>query len=261
MFIDREEYIGHINDRKQIENMRRVIDKIEIVLKRHKIESTDFLNPYERKLAKSILNRFEDISYKEIGGLDNSERKIISIYQEYYFLANEDIDIKYYEIYDYISDFNHRDLLGSLMSLGINREKIGDILVLDNRSQIALKKEISEYVFYNFKKVGKENIKIKEICLENLEEGQINFKEKQSSIASMRLDAVVSALLNISRSEGQRLINSTKIKINWEPIENVSYDLEEGDIISIQGFGRFILYSIDGVSRKGRNLVTTRKLI
>lgn len=259
--IDREKYIKHIHDKEQIENMRRIIDKIEIVLEKHKIESTDFLNPYERKLSKSILNRFDDINYMEIGGLDNSERKIIMIFQEYYYLTDEDIDIKAVEIYDYSSSFTHRDLLGSLMALGITRDKTGDIIVSENKSQLILKKEITDYVLYNFSKVGKENIKIKEIPLSEVKSNTEKFEEVSSSVASLRLDAIISVALNIPRSDSQKIINSAKVKVNWEPIERVAEELSEGDMISVKGFGRFILYSINGISRKGRNLITVRKLV
>ena len=82
--LDKDKFISHIVDNEQIMNMRRILDKIEIVLNSHRIQSTDFLDPYERKLAKSILNRFPEIDYCEIGGLDEGERKVILIYPDYH---------------------------------------------------------------------------------------------------------------------------------------------------------------------------------
>ncbi len=109
MKLDRDELIFHITDKEQIINMRRVIDKIEIVLNTYKIESTDFYNPYERKLARSILNRFPEIDYCELGGLKESERKVFLIYPDYYQWREEDIPIRGLMIYDYVGKYSHRD--------------------------------------------------------------------------------------------------------------------------------------------------------
>ncbi len=261
MKIDRDKYLNHINDQEQIDNMKRIMDKIDIVLSYHGIESTDFLNPYERRLAISILNRFSEITYVEIGGLDNSERKIISIFPDYYDFKDDDIEIKAFEIYGYSSNLNHRDILGSLMSLGIIRDKIGDINLHDNKIDIIVKSEIADYIYYNLNKIAKANIKIRELPLEEIVEGNVEYKEIKKTISSMRLDIIISEALNISRNDSQKIINSNRVKVNWEPIDKVSVSINEGDMISIKGYGRFILYSVDGISRKGKNFITIRKLI
>ena len=89
--LNKERYIAHIEDMDQIMNMRRILDKIQIVLNRHIVQSTDFMDPYERRLSRSILNQFSEISYKEIGGFKEAERKIMLIYPDYY--QYEDIPI------------------------------------------------------------------------------------------------------------------------------------------------------------------------
>lgn len=258
--LDREEYISHINDPEQIINMRRILDKIDIVMTNHMVESTDFLNPYERKLARSILNRFIDIDYREVGGLDDSERQIIVIYPDYHYLTEDDYDLEALKISDYISEFSHRDILGSLMGLGIVREKVGDILVNDEETHIVVKKEISDYVFYNLEKIGRENVKVEKISLTDIKKGKLLYNEKTNTVASLRLDAIISMALNIPRSSAQKLVDGERVRVNWEPVNRVFLDLEEGDLISIKGFGRFILHSIGGKSRKDRIRITIRIL-
>lgn len=83
MRIERDDYLHHINDKDKIVSMRRIIDKLEIVIRNHVNEDSDFLDPYERSLAKSILNRFDQIDYMESGGLEGAERKIITIFPSY----------------------------------------------------------------------------------------------------------------------------------------------------------------------------------
>ena len=90
MRLDKDFYTSHIKDGEKVVKMRRILDKIEIVLNKHLIQCSDFLDPYEVYLAKSILNRFDDLKYLEYGGYDAAERRIIIIYP--YYLELEEVD-------------------------------------------------------------------------------------------------------------------------------------------------------------------------
>jgi len=256
--LNRDKYINNIHDKDQIINIRRLLDKIEIVYNRHIIQSTDFLNPYERRVFISILNQFQEINYSEFGGIEEAERKVISIYPHYYEYNKYDSGINALMIYDYIGKFSHRDFLGSVLALGINREKIGDILIHENYTQIVTKEEISDFILINLKKVGKENIKIKEIPLNTLKPIEILYKEFVTTVSSLRLDAIISGALNLSRNDSQKLVNSGSVKVNWEPIEKTHHEIEEEDMISVRGYGRFVLHSILGKSKKDRFRVNIR---
>ena len=100
MYIDRNEYTKHIKDNEKKIEVRKVLDKIEIVLNKHLVQSTDFLDPHEIYLAKSVLNKFDDLKYIIDGGYEGSERNIIIIYP--YYILKEDIEIP-------ISSFKIRD--------------------------------------------------------------------------------------------------------------------------------------------------------
>lgn len=258
--LDKDKFISHIVDNEQIMNMRRVLDKIQIVLNSHRIQSTDFLDPYERKLAKSILNRFPEIDYYEIGGLDEGERKVILIHPDYYQLDEGDIPIDSLMIYDYVGEFSHRDFLGSILNLGINREKIGDILIHENYAQVVVKEEICNFIMFSLERVGKEKVKVKQIPLKALKQGNIEYKDIYITVPSLRLDALMSGGLNLSRDDSQKLIKSNKVKVNWEPIDKVAKEISEGDVISTRGYGRFVVNSIEGISRKGRIRIIIRLL-
>ena len=256
--LNRDKYIENIHDKDQIINIRRLLDKIEIVYSRHIVQSTDFLNPYERRIAKSILNQFQEINYSEFGGIKEAERKVISIYPHYYEYNNGDSGINALMIYDYIGKFSHRDFLGSVLALGINREKIGDILIHEDYTQIVVKEEISDFILINLGKIGRENVKIKEISMDILKPMETLYKEHVTTVSSLRLDTMISSALNLSRNDSQRLVNSNFVKVNWEPIEKTHYELEEGDMISVRGYGRFVLYSILGKTKKDKFRVNIR---
>ncbi|MCR2042553.1 RNA-binding protein [Anaerosalibacter massiliensis] len=252
MIKDKDRFISHINDEHQIFNMRRVLDKVEIVLARHSIENTDFLDPYERRLSKSILSRFDDISYSEDGGLLNAERKIISIFPDYLAFEKIRAPIVPLSINGSVEGLKHKDFLGSLMGLGITREKVGDILLHEEEVQIIVEDSISDYIMFNLKKVGNKSVNVNLISREELKEGKKDFKKKGVIIPSLRLDAVISKTFNLSRKDSLNLINSGKIKVNWEPINKPFLEINEGDLISVKGYGRFILSNVLGKTRKER---------
>ena len=161
--LNKEQYIEHIRDREQIINMRKILDKVEIVINKHICQATDFLDPYERKLAKSILNRFQDIKYIEFGGIDESERKIIQIFPDYLQYDELEMPIVAFKVEGYSGKLFHRNFLGSILGLGINRSKVGDILIHEGYCQFVVKEEISPYILTNLNKVGNERVTIQNL--------------------------------------------------------------------------------------------------
>jgi RNA-binding protein YlmH len=156
--------------------------------------------------------------------------------------------------------YSHRNFLGSILNLGINREKIGDILIHEGYVQLVVKEEILQFILINLNRVGREKVNVKEILLKDLRLGNIEYSDILITIPSLRLDALISGSWNLSRKDSQRLIESGKVKVNWEPIERASKDVLEGDVISAKGYGRFILNSVEGISKKERVRVKIRLL-
>ena len=241
--------------------MRRILDKIEIVLNKHLIQCSDFLDPYEVYLAKSILNRFDDLKYLEYGGYDAAERRIIIIYP--YYLELEEVD-EYLACIKLLGDFeslSHKDFLGALLNLGIKREKVGDILVHQDRTYVILKEEIGEFVLYNLEKVGNRRIKAERVKARDLEAPEVEYEEVIRFLTSLRIDLAISEAYNLSRKDSLDLIKRGFVKLNGEPIDKTARELAEGDVVSVRGYGRFILHSIDGISKKGRYRSTIRILL
>lgn len=252
MYIDKNEYTEHIKDYEKKIEIRKILDKIEIVLNKHIVQSTDFLDPYEIYLAKSILNKFEDLDYIVDGGYEDSERNIIIIYP--YYLLKEDIGvpISSFKISGDLKDVEHKDYLGSILNLGLKRKKVGDILVYESSGTILVKTEIRDFVVYNLKKVKNKNIEIHNHELDEIKAPKLDYKELNKFLVSLRLDSVISASFNLSRKKSMDIIKSENVKVNFEIIEKPSKEIEEGDMVSVRGFGRFILYEIKGRSKSNR---------
>ena len=261
MKIDREKYISHIQDNDRVIEMRQILDKIEIVMNKHMVESTDFLDPYSRLLAKSIMDQFLEIDYLEQGGLKESERQTIIIYPDYYYLDDEDLNIVGLRLRGKFENLSHRDFLGSILGLGINRSKIGDILLHEEFTDIIVKREIANFIEFNLEKVGNNKISIEEVKLQDLIPGETAYKEIVKTLSSNRLDVYISGAYNLSRGDSTKLISAGNVKVNWEPIDKTSKELEVGDIISIRGYGRSIFHSIEGLSRKDKIRSIIRILI
>lgn len=261
MKIDKDLYTSHIKDTEKQLEMKKIVDKIEIVINNYSVVTTDFLDPYERYLAKSILNAFDEIKYIEDGGTSLSERKIITIFP--YYLDGDSLDLKlsFLRIKGDLEDLSHKDFLGGLLSIGIKRSKTGDIFIHNDYTDLVVKEEIGSYIFLNLEKIGNRKVTITEIEKKELSEPVNKFREERKFVASLRVDLVLSSIYNLSRQDSINIIKSGNVRVNWEKIIKPSKELCEGDVISVRGYGRAILYSIDGISKKGRFHVNVRILI
>lgn len=254
--LNRDKLLSHIKDTYDIFEMKKLIDKIELVIKNNLVISTDFFNPYEANLAISILDKISEVKYVLFGGYENSELKIITIFPQYLNYIDE-YDINVFK-FKSIENIIHKDILGSLIGLGINRRKIGDILIDENFTYFFVKKEISNFILSSFNKVSKYNISL-EITYDISNLPVKKFVSKKYIVSSLRLDNFISKILNISRSKSLLLIQKEKVKVNYKVQKKSSYELNIGDIISIRKFGRFIFYEILGMTKRNNYIILVRK--
>jgi len=237
----------------------KLIDKMEQTNKTNKIAYTDFLNLYEKNLFLKILQK-ERINYIFYGGYEEAEREICAIYPEKF---TEDIVIK--NVGNEIKiirivlptilkgKYIHKDYLGGLMKLGIKREKIGDIIVDEEGADIIVKNEMILYLENEIKHLTR--FSKSKISVENINDIKMikkELKELETIVSSLRLDCVVSELVNTSRSKANEIIKEQRVFINYETEENNSRILKDGDILTIRGKGKFIIDSISGYTRKNR---------
>lgn len=248
--MNKSKNLDHISTENK-EIARRVIDLCEIVLRTKSTECTDFYNPFEVKELTSLINTYDTISFSLIGNED-SESKAILIYPEYMdevnpadYVSLVKIDKKDYEI-------AHKDVLGSLLSLGIKREKLGDIIINDEAIYFYIRNEILDYVLLNLEKIKKYGVELEVIDLATLISRDVDYEEKLVTCASARLDLVLANVYNLSRSDAKNAIEAGLVKLNYKVTYKISETLEVGDMVSMRRRGRFIVGDYLGLSKKDK---------
>jgi RNA-binding protein YlmH len=215
---------------------------------------TDFLDPREQHILKVLIGENGNIKYQLFGGISGSERKRALIMPDYLIPTEGEFQIYLFEI-DYPIKFvsiEHPQVLGSLMSLGLKRGKFGDILIKNGRVQFFAGAEISDYIKNNLESIGKASVRLKELVLDEAIITDDLWMEQVITVSSLRLDTIISGIHNISRQKSQLYIQQGLVKVNWTSIENVSFECAEGDLLSVRGFGRVKILSIEGRTKKDK---------
>lgn len=215
---------------------------------------TDFLDPRQRFIVASIVGQANDLTVYKEGVFEQAERKRVMIAPSYYVPEKDDYQVTIFSV-NYPSKFvqlRHPDVLGALLSLGIERGKFGDIRVAENTVQFAIATEVADYVRANLSSIGKVKVHVEELGIKPLLCVEEQWIERSYTVSSMRLDVVLATVLNISRQKSQSLVAAGRVKVNWTLREQVAFELQEGDIISARGFGRFKVIMTEGRTKKDK---------
>lgn len=228
-------------------NIAKIRDKLRFYEKTNKINSTNFLTPAE---VDEVIHVIKGHDFCLTGGFDEAERRIIILG------TNENLIFDFCTVLRIESKndivFSHRAVLGSVLGLGIKREMLGDIIINNNVCDIIIMNEMKEYILNNLAKIGKENVSIKEIVFGELLRIDTKKESKTISVASLRIDAVISGGFGIAREKSANLVKLEKVLINFLPCKNVSKSINEGDLISVRGVGRIKVLQVLGETKKGR---------
>lgn len=239
---------------------RRLSDIYEISQKKGINTFTKFLNERQQSIAKSFITANKIDGAVFWGGLgEENTRKVLGFfpYEEDY----NQFPIKPITVRVKSDDkLNHRDFLGSLTALGINRDSIGDILIEGDFAPIFLLSGIYKFVLENLMTIGASRV----IIDEGLPQ-QFNFEQKfaelKGTVSSLRLDSVVKLITNYSREKAAKLINAEKVQLNYVLSSKISQICSAGDVVTIRGFGKFKLDSIGSPTKKGRLPLLVHKYI
>ncbi|MEH7106842.1 RNA-binding protein [Bacillus sp. JJ1764] len=232
----------------------QVINWKTMVEQNYSAKLTDFLDPREQHIVKVITGESGDVKYSFFGGSEGVERKRAFIYPDYLIPAKDDFQITLLNI-EYPKKFvkiEHPQVLGTLMSLGLKRGKFGDILIKNDTIQFFSALEVSEYIKSNIESIGKAGVKLVEAPLETAVSVLDLWEELELTVSSLRLDTVISAIHHISRQKSLVLIKQGLVKVNWATIENSSFLCDEGDMVSVRGFGRVKILNLEGKTKKDK---------
>jgi len=224
---------------------------------------TDFLDPREQAIIASLIGtQHDEVKYAFFGGYEGSERKRGCIAPIYETVTEEMFGVTLLEA-SYPSKFvsiRHRDILGSLMSLGIERKTLGDISVRDGIFQFFINREMASYVQMNLTQVKQSTVKLQSKSYEERIESAENWLERQHTVSSLRLDVLIKEIYKIPRSLAATLIKQQKVKVNFTKVDDPSTLLLEGDLISVKGYGRSKFLYLGGTTRKDKRKITSARL-
>ena len=248
--------LDFINDKSKKSSIKKAIAILERAYYKNMEEYSFFLDPFEQEVIESIANK-NKIDIKFIGGNDLAERKI--------FIANffyePIVESNYISILQFDHDgLSHPDVLGSLMSLNLDRETIGDIVIDKNHCEFAILKDEASFVKYNLTKIKRQSINIEFKENNTLDIKLDDFTNHSGFVSSLRLDNLISEFINTSRTKAKDLVKAKLVKVNYEIIDDPSKIINENSMISIRREGRFIFDEVTGTSKKGNSHITYRKL-
>lgn len=200
------------------------------------------------------------VQYALWGGYEGAQRKMLCMFEEYAAgYVMEEFPMKCLTFSFRKEDrLTHRDFLGSFMALRLKREAIGDIIIADGAAQVFVTEVAASLIVSSVSKIGRTGVKISEDKQLEIEIKQ-EFEEISGTVASMRLDCIVSTAAKISRENAARLIRSEKVSVNHFPVMSLSHEIHEDDVISVRGSGKYILDNIKGTTKKGRIHINLRK--
>lgn len=233
--------------------LARLWDKISAGIRKNIPVSTCFLAPREQEMARYLFGGLTGLY--TFGGYEDATRKMLVYLPDYLTEESlgEEAGLCCLRATFYEGDtLSHRDFLGALMGAGIGRETVGDICVATGSCDFFVTKEIAPYLLQNLESAGRTKIKLKEIPLKEAYIPQPEVQEIRDTLASLRLDSVISAGFRISRGSAGGYISAGKATLNGLPCEKPDKAVEEGAVLSVRTLGKIRLKTIGGQTKKGR---------
>jgi len=255
------EKIAHTAEDRML--LAKLWDKINAGMRKNIPANTCFLSPRELDMARYLFGEPEGLY--AFGGYGDSERKMLIFLPEYLedsALFDEDSPCVCLRATFYQGDSpNHRDFLGALMGAGIGRETVGDICVGKAHCDFFVTAEIAPYILQNFTSAGRTKLHIEKIPLTEADIPQPEVKEIRDTMASLRLDSVISSGFRIGRSLAAQYVTTGKAAIDGLPCEKPDKQIAEGMKISVRGLGKIKLHAVNGKTKKDRISVVIHRYI
>ena len=225
-------------------------------------EASGFLSPHEQALARRLLQTLDvQEGFLLWGGYEGAQRQQAHFLPDWMEGPDESaircLRCRFYET----EHPTHRDFLGSLMGLGLTREKVGDILVSPRWADVLVGGSVADHLLREFTRAGRVPLQVEEISLGELRIPAQQVKLLRDTVASLRLDCVLAAGFSVSRGAAADLIRGGRTEINWMPCDKPDATVEQGDVLTVRGLGKCRLEEVGGQSRKGRTSVTMKRYL
>jgi RNA-binding protein YlmH len=236
-------------EKKWLQNFERKLES----LSGSRTLTTSFLDPRQLELAEAALRKEERLSYTVFGGYPEAERNVLFIFPAQQKERLPELEAIQVSWKDQSEPIGHRDLLGAVLALGLKRDQVGDIILFGNLEAVVFVAAAQAgYVSANLTMVGHSAVDCAVIDISELPLPEDDGREIRGTVASLRLDAILSLGFGLSRSRIVMLVKNGLARVNWRPVNSPAYQLKEGDQVSLRGRGRLLVTAVQGETRKGR---------
>lgn len=218
------------------------------------LKKIGFLSDRELELAVAAANPSGAVM-RAFGGYENAERCVLAFCDSMEMLSDEAFEISCVRLEVHgAGRLTHRDYLGALMSLGLTRETLGDILPDEKGALVYARQAAAQCIVNELTSVGRQSVscRFSEEAPQQMQERE----ERRVTVASLRLDAVLSAMLKLSRADACALIRSGAVSINHVQVSRAHEAMYENDVVRVKGYGKYEVCAIGAQSKKGRTFIT-----
>lgn len=256
--------VGAMGDDRVV--LAKILDRAQQAQSRNIPAATDFLSPQQQMVTRDLLRLagVPETGCAVLGGYDGAERKLFLFLPDWLDAedAGDHSPIRCLRAaFRAEEKLTHRDFLGSLMGMGIVREKLGDILVGTDSADLLVLDTVAEFLLQSWNSAGRAKLTVSEIELSHIHIPQVQVQEVRDTVSSLRLDAVASSGFKMARGKAAELIASGRVQVNWRECTKADKLLAAGDVVSARGFGKFELSEIGGLTKKGRTSIVLKRYV
>lgn len=245
----------------------KLTDKIKECKTKNKIVNTEFLNMHSKSIVQRELNRLKEKNYIFFGGYEDAHSEVLVIYPQKFEeeIVKENIKdivkaIKIKLPKELAGKYEHKNYLSAVMMQGLERERIGDIIVHSDEAYIIVLNENAEYLKNSLQELTRfRKSEVTVISYEDIKTKPQEFEEFNIKVASNRIDAIVAEIVKTSRNKAEEYMDSKRVSVNYEEELKYTKSVKENDVIVIRGKGKFIVDSIGEKNQKGRLTINIKK--
>lgn len=242
---------------------KRLIELSRTAYIRGIVTFSDFLNLNELNILHTTPKHQFQSQYVTYGGYGLSERQMVAFLPDALYYAFQ-YPFRILEIQPlnrrFSEELGHRDYLGAVMNLGIERCKLGDIMIDGEKALLFVREELADYVIENLTRIKHTSVQV-HTAPELAASYEPRYEELKGTVASVRLDSVLSLAYPLSRSKLTAYIEGGRVFVNGKLITSNGYRLKEGDIISVRKMGRIVYDGVLSETKKGRYLAAIRRYL
>lgn len=244
--------------------LSRALDKLELTRRRNIPAHTAFLSQAQRAALEGLIQACGQPDHLFFGGYPGAERTVCAFLPQWQeaedWTGGEDCPVGALRCaFQAGAGLTHRDFLGAILSLGITREKVGDLLVGDAWCDILLLKELEEYLLLNLESAGRVKLRLSPLPLSELHIPQVQVKTLRDTVATLRLDAVTASAFSLARGKAADAISAGKVQLNHRECVKPDRAVAQGDVISCRGLGKCVVKEAGGLSKKGRIMIVLER--